>query len=527
MKKILSLFMVVTIIVSLCSCQAVEKIREKYFSYSLAENKTEIINNEHTQDVANVINVCMYDFDTFNPLMTLSQSVRDAMKFVYEPLFTLDSEFNSVNVLASEYWVNDDGKTVIVKLKDGVSWHDGSQLSAYDVSYTINCIAGGMTNYSLDYVTSCSIVDNMRVQINFNHSLPNPTALLTFPIIKNRTSMNINPSYVPIGTGPFSYSGKVSIDRYMLLASDYYHNQKSSIGGIYIELVPDNERYFTMFNSGNADVCNGALIRDYEYTPKGSIQVNEYISNELIYLGINNKSSFLTGKNTRQALANMIDRKAIEEKVMYSTVKAVDTPINPSSPFYMGKDEIRTDGIKAQELLQADGYVAQTKGYTKVIGGQNQQLKLVFLVNGDSEQDIKIAEKIHENLNMNGVKIVMDIQPYDVFMNRIVSGNYDIFLGAHNISANMDISNFLGGTVNYFGYENITIDMIINQMGITREDEGVRALYEQLSNVLNDDMPIIPIAFKKDKIYTSSRIKNVAPVGADVFYADLYSWSIK
>ncbi len=527
MKRILSLFIVFNMMFCLCGCEAVGKIREKYFSYSQAENKTEIINNEHTQDVANVINVCMYDFDTFNPLTTSSQSVKDAMKFVYEPLFTLDSSLNTIEVLANGYSQSNDGKSIIIRLKDGVSWHDGSSLSAYDVSYTVNCIVKGMTNYSLDYVTSCNIIDNLSVRINFDHSLPNPTALLTFPILKNRTAMDISSSYIPIGTGPFSYSGKVGIDRYMLLVSDYYHSQKSAIGGVYIEVVPDNERYFTMFNSGNADVCNGALIEGYEYTPKGNIRVNEYISNEMIYVGINNKSTFLTGKNTRQALSKIIDRKSIEEQVMYSTIKAVDTPINYASPNYTGKTQPTTDSVGAEELLKADGFKPQTKGYTKVINGKNLQFKLTFLVNKDSEQDLKIAEKIRENLNMNGVKVIMDIQPYDVFISRIRSGNYDMYLGTHNMSPNMDITSFLGSVSNNFGYENIAIDMLVNQMGVTRTAEETRALYEQLRDVLNDDMPIIPVAFKKHKTYTSARIKNVSGVGADAFYTDLYKWSIK
>lgn len=526
MKRMLSLFIVLNMMFCLCSCMEVDKIKE-YLPHNFEQNETEIINNEFTQDVANVINVCMYDFDTFNPLVSSSQSVKDAMKFVYEPLFTLDTSLNTIEVLADGYTQSDDGKSIIVRLKDGVSWHDGSSLSAYDVSYTVNCIVKGMTNYSLEYVTSCSVIDNLSVKISFDHSLPNPTALLTFPIIKNRTSMDANPSYIPIGTGPFSYSGKVGIDRYMLLASDYYHNQKSTIGGVYIEVVPDNERYFTMFNSGNADVCNGALIENYEYTPKGSVQVNEYISNEMIYVGLNNKSQFLTGKNTRQGISKVIDRKAIEEQVMYSTIKAVDTPINYSSLNYTGSEKPHTDSVMAEELFKADGFIPQIKGYTKVIGGKNLQFRLNFLVNKDSEYDLRIAQKIQENLNMNGVKIIMDEQPYDIFISRIKEKNYDIFLGTQNMSANMDVMGFLGSRSNNFGYGNITIDMLIGQMGVTRTPEEIKALYEQLRDVLNDDMPIIPIAFKKHKTYTSARIKNVSGVGADAFYADLYKWSIK
>lgn len=525
MRKIISLFMTAIVTLSLCSCDVIENIK-RYLPKNEEHSNTEVINSEKSNDVANAINICMYDFDTFNPLLTASQSVKDAMKFVYEPLFSLDESLNPVTVLASEYWLSDDGRCIDIKLKNGVSWHDGAAFNAYDVSYTINCILKGQTNYMLNDVASCSIIDNMNVRINFNHSLPNGAALLTFPIIKNRTSMTPNSSYMPIGTGPFSYSGKVSVDRYMLLASDYYHNQKAKIGGVYIDVVPDRDRYFTMFNSGNADVCNASLIEDYQYTPKGNIQINDFISNELIYLGINNSSPFLAGKNARQAIFWMIDKEEIAQKVMYSTIQAVDVSHNPSSVYYTGSNNIRTDSIKAQELLEADGFVAQTKGYTKVMGNVNQQLRVTLLVNKDNAGDVMIAQKIHDNLNMNGIKIVSEELPYDVYTQRIQAKNYDIYLGRHNMSANMDVTDLLGAS-NKFGYNNVTIEMLISQLGTTRDETDKKALYQQLHDVLNDDMPIVPIAFKKDKIYTSARINNVSPMGADAFYVNLQNWSIK
>lgn len=530
MKKILMLFTAAVILFLMCSCTLKDILSDKIDGGG-SNRGTTVITEEESHDAANAINICMYDFDTFNPLMTTSPSVRDAMKFVYEPLFTLDSSLNAIPVLADSYTVSDNGKSMTIALKENVVWHDGTSFSATDVVYTINKIINSETTYNsqLPEISGCKAINSASLEIYFSHGLPNAASLLTFPIVKNNTPMDSNAAYNPIGTGPFSYYGKIGVDRYMLVASDYYYKGKAALSGVYIDTVPDNERYFTMFDSGNSDVCSGVLIENFKYTPKSNMRTNEFVSNEMIYLGINNESAYLSQKNTRQALSCFIDKRVIEENVMYSSVCAVDVPLNPKSQYYCGNttDKMFTDSVRGGELLEADGWLPQTKGYTKLIAGKWQSLKLRFLYNADSEKDVQIAQKIQENLNMNGIKVVMEPQPYDMFLERITARNFDIFLGTYSMNAALDVTSFLGNAANMFGYSNITIDMIMNQMGISRGEEDVRALFEQLRDVLAEDMPMIPIAYKKDKVYTSARIKNVSDIGADAFYKDLQNWSIR
>jgi len=528
MKKFVSVLIILIAVISLCSCGVIDNLRGKIFSED--ETKTNIITEEISTDVANAINVSVYNIDTFNPLLTNSQSVKDAMKFVYEPLFTLDEKLNPVSVLADSYTISEDGKSVTVKLKQDAAWHDGAAFSAFDVGYTISNIINGKTTYSADVsqISGSRIIDNYTISISLRHSMPNPVALLTFPIVKKNTSMEINQNYMPIGTGPFSYYGKISIDRYMLVASDYYYRGKAKLSGVYIDVVPDNHRYFTMFNSGNSDVCNAMLIRDYEYTPKANVQVNDYVSDELIYVGINHNSVELSNPNIRRAINCFIDRTAIEENVMYSSIKAVDTFINPMSPYYCGTTgKMRADSVQGIELLKASGWEPEVRGFSKRIAGRKQYLKLRLLVNADSEADVKIGQKVEACLIMNGIDIDIEVLPYAEFIQKINAMDYDLYIGAQNMNYSQDISDFFGSAGNMFGYNNVTVDMLVTQMGITTDTEMLKVLYEQMRDVLNADMPVIPIAYKKNNIYTSARIKNVAPVGIDGYYQELWNWSIK
>ena len=528
MKKFISVLAILIVAISLCGCEVIDNLKGKIFSED--EPKTNVITEEVSTDVANAIHVSVYDFDTFNPLTTNSQSVKDAMKFVYEPLFTLDEQITPVPVLADSYTIAEDGKSVTVKLKQNAAWHDGTAFTAADVRYTLNNIINGKTTYAgaVSQISECRIIDNYTISISLRHSMPNPVALFTFPIVKKNTPMEVNQRYMPIGTGPFSYYGKISIDRYMLVASDYYYMGKAKLSGVYIDVVPDNHRYFTMFNSGNSDVCNAKLISGFDYTPKANVRVNDYVSDELIYLGINHSSGDLSNSNVRRAINYFIDRTAIEEDVMYSSVKAVDTFINPMSPYYCGTTgKMRADSVQGVELLQSAGWEPESRGFSKRIAGRKQYLKLRLLVNADSESDVKIGQKVEECLIMNGIDIDIEILPYAEFIQKINSMDYDLYIGAQRMNYSQDISDFLGSAGNAFAYNNVNVDMLVTQMGITNDTQMLKVLYEQMRELLNSDMPVIPIAYKKNNIYTSARIKNVAPVGIDGYYRELWNWSIK
>ncbi len=525
MRKYIHLLTVVVLIISLCGCQVFDALKS-----GDEENKTEIVTKPQSNDVANVITVSAYDFDTFNPLTTSSQSVKDAMKFVYEPLFTLDEVLNVVPCLAESYSLSHDGKTIDVKLRQDVLWHDGSEFTAADVNYTIKKILAGNTTYqeSVSNISGCFVKDNYNIQIYLKRSMPNAAAILTFPVIKNGTSMNVSTSHKPIGTGAFAYNGKVSIDRYMLLASDCYYKEKAKIGGIYIDVVPDNRRYFTMFDSGNNDVCNSELIEGYEYAAKANVNVNDCVSNELIYIGINNNSLYLSDSNVRRAVDCFIDRTAIEKNIMYSSIKAVDTFINPTSPYYCGKTgEMRVDSVAGAEHLLSAGWEPQERGYTKVVSGMLKNLSLRLLVDESNQNDVKIAEKVKETLVANGIAIQLQLVPEDMFNQRIAQKDYDLFVGREKMNFAQDISEFLGSASNQFGYNNVTIDVITGEMATTTDSETLKELYIQLRDVLEEDMPCVPVAYEKFSMYMSARIENVLPIGIDGFYRDLQNWSIK
>lgn len=524
-SRIITAALALVMIAALTACEPYDRLKAYFADSGDVQATAEPI---ESGKVANTIAVGMYDFDTFNPLLTKSQTVREAMEFVYEPLFTLNELVQPEPVLAVDYGMSADGRTAVINLRNDVSWHDGTGFNAYDAAYTIRMIKEGRTQYTDDLkdVADWSVTGDYQITVNFTHPVPNAGALFTFPIIQYGTLMDSNSGYTPIGTGPFAYSGKISTDRYMLNAFDYYYGGKAKIDGVYIDVCPDAEHYIYMYSAGAFDVATSATVDLRTYTPKGSVNLNEFVSGKLTFLGINNQKPELYGVNTRKALSDIIDKEDIVSSIMYSRAEVAEVPINPMFWLYEGGIS-SLDDVDADDHLRIDGWMnIDGGGYTRNINGQHQTLVLELLVNGDSDEKKAIADKISGWLNGYGIKTSVAALPYDQYTSRVESGQYDIFIGEMELAPTQDASEILGSG-NLFNYQNDMINTLITQLGMTSDTEGARTLFSEFAQAFCNEVPFVPLFYAKDYMLSSPRLTDLKCPGISVFYRLPGGWKLQ
>ena len=524
-KKKLNMVSAAILIIALTSCSFnIDNIKNRFADNS--DKPQEMAEPSELGSVANTVIIGMYDLDTFNPLMTKSETVKEAMEFVYEPLFELNEQVQPEPVLAKDYGMSADGKTIVINLRDDVKWHDGEGFSAYDVEYAIGQIRSGKTSYTelLKDVTSCSAENVSTVAVTFNHPVPCAAALFTFPIIKDGTDME--EKMRPVGTGAYSFSGKISTDRYMLNRFDYYYGGKPPIDGIYIDEAPDKEHYMYMCGTGAFDLSTSKTVDLRTYTPKGSVKLNYYTSNKLIYLGINNAKTELSGMNTRLAMSQLIDKEYITSSILYSRAEMTDVPINPSFWLYDGT-KAQTDTLSAEGHLRIDAWTDKdTGGYARTIGGSTQTLALELIVDKGSEEKMQIADNIADKFNRYGIKTTVSPLEYNQYIQRVETKNYDIMIGEYKIPATQDISGLMGAG-NIFNYNSDEMNMLINQIGMTSDTESLKGLFAQFGEKFTSDIPFVPIAYTKECMMSSPKIENIKSPGEGRFYRDSYEWRLK
>ena len=529
-KRIILYVAVTCILLSLTGCAVTDTIKQKIYGDTKTENPAAVENNTE-DEVSNSISVGVLDFDTFNPLLTKSETVKECMQFVYEPLFDVDENLMPSPVLAESYTVSPDGRTIDITLKNNVMWHDGSNFNAYDAAYTIKQIRSGITQYTslLSNIADYKATGDYTLQLVLNYSVPNFVSLLTFPIVKYRSDMSLNSGYIPNGTGAFKFETQPSTGKMSFAAFDNYHNGRALIDNLYVYIAPDLQRYETMFEASEIDLMTGETVDLSEYTPRGSAHNNEYITNKMTFIGFNLLNEALWGANTRRALAELIDKDAIVNSTIYSRGVACDIPINPSSLFYFDTNtRFKPDDLLAQQLLGNDNWGVNENGkYTRNVNGTKQVLSFEILTDGDNAEKVNIASAAAENLRSFGVDASVTALPYDQYMERINTKNFDIMVGEIEIGANLDLSPLISSGGNYFSYSNTDLDTLAGQIGMTRDEEELKELFRRYGNMIIEDMPFTPLFFRKGDVLSSAKIKTALTPSAARQFRSVETWSVK
>lgn len=535
--RIACIFTAAAMTLSLSSCAAQNSMRNAWDSLKTAvrgtdtaDDNTDSTEGEETADeVSNDITLGLVDFDTLNPLMTKSQPCRDICGFIYEPLFTVDSSLRPTGVLAESISREPDGKIISVKLKEGVRWHDGSELTADDVIYTVRAIMAGGTEYGtlIRSVDGVWKNDSYTVCFSFDHPVPSPENLLIFPIVKNNSLYSAGQDFGPIGTGPFvlMYSGGIR----WLEAFEEHHDGRAKLDRINIKSIPDKEKYLTLFNANEIDVSGSEMQDMSVYMPKSNANVSDFVSDTMVVAGFNTTLPKLSDAATRQAISRLIDRDAITSNIYYSRAVSSEYALRPGAWLsFETRKRLRSDSWEAGQFLSNAGWRPDRRGvYNRPNGKGVMYLTVSILVNSDSEARVAIAESIAEWLNKDGIIAKVEKCPGADFNSRIESHNYEMFIGEIEVLPNNDMRELVGSQGNYFGYADEEMDTLLWQMGTVQGEEDIVSVSNRLFEYIRTEVPFAPICFIKKSLVTSAKLKSGYSPSAAGYIRNTENWSVK
>ncbi len=512
-------YLLIMLIMLICGCTQTEPVLEGD-SEILKNGELIIVDGEST------ITLPIYNFDTFNPVITSSEVVADGMRVVYEPLFDFDNTGRKTGVLAENITVSGDGMKVTVNLKSGVQWQDGSVFTADDVVYTVNAIKSCKSVYSQNVrnVSSCRNSDG-AVVFNLTRPVPDFAALLNFPIIKNGTSLSKSTEYIPMGTGPYKYKEKSGSNKIIFTASETWHKGSAKIKNIIFEMLKDKDSAVYAFEANELQCITTKTIDLTKHTPKGTVGNADFVSNNMVFLGMNFYNSVLWGESTRQAIAYMIDKEKIIKSDMYDRAVETDLPVNPSLWYYNSETGYNFNITHAEEVLAADGWVKNEYGkYIRDFNGTNQSLSLELIVSSENEEKISIANRIALQLNEAGMNIKIVPLSYAEYTQRINSKQFDLFIGEVEMPGNMDPTILTGSSGNYFTYVSNEMDNLVKTMGMTADENEYKEMHRQFAELFCKDMPFVPICFKKGSLIYSSAIKGEIKANTYGVYNNIGEW---
>lgn len=430
---------------------------------------------------------------SLNPLYGLNTYNNDVFSLVYEGLFRLNNEFEPEPVLCSDYSTSD-GITFTFTLVPGVKFHDGEELTASDVEYTINRAAGS-SKYSsrLKSVIAVNARDDQTLVITLSSANYGFPALLDIPIIENGSGGDS----CPAGTGPYMVK-KSGNSVYLTAFSSYRDAGNIPIDNIYLtELEP----------SELSEAFSGRVIDILDYDPTGNMSFNihtdyetrRYNTTDFIYMGFNTSSGVTSSSAFRKAISRLVDIDTICTSVYENAVVASPLILSPALSYY-DKEWEKDIGYSRQsfaEYIMESGFTdSDNNGFWESPSYGN--FTLTIIVNSESDAKIAVANMIATELKNNGISAEVISLSWDRYVENLTAGTFNMYIGEAKIPADFNFTELLtyGGSLNYGKIDSESYQALIRSFLAAAADEKTDAA-KSLCSYVAEEAPIVPIAYKE------------------------------
>ncbi|WP_218122288.1 peptide ABC transporter substrate-binding protein [Blastococcus aurantiacus] len=439
---------------------------------------------------------------------------------------------------------SEDNQNWTITLKDGWTFHDGSEVTAQSFvdawNYTANPenaqdggsylarIAGfqELQDGAATELSGLAVEDDLT----FTVALAAPFSL--FPAVVGYDAFNPLPEAFfedpeafgtnPIGNGPFQADSEyvpgqgITLTRY----EDYAGEDKAQAEGMEFIVYADQATAYTDAQDGNVDIVDvipPEVIKSAE-SEFGDNFINTEVS-QITYLGFPTYDARFSDPRVRQAISMAIDRDAISEAIFSGTRTAADSFIAPVVDGYReGSCEFCTfDVDAANQLLEEAGF------------DKSQPVNLWFNAGGGHDAWMEaVGNQLRTNLG-----IEFSLQGNLDFAQYLPLGEQKGFTGPFRMGWSFDYpaaesyltplfseSSLPPLGSNYSFYGNAEADALIAEGDKAGSEEEAIGFYQQAEDLIAEDMPYAPMFFTQIQ---SVHTDNVDNVRIDLFQRPVWS----
>jgi len=463
-------------------------------------------------------------------------------QLLFNSLVKKNERFEIIPNLAT-FEESPDHSTITFRLRPGVKFHNGRELTARDVKYTLDSILNGAVQspYRGDFIKSDSLRvesvearDPLTVVLRIRGHLPTLlTSLVPIGIIPEGMS-NQDAAQKPVGTGPFKFVSQAEQQQIDLEAFDGYFENPPSIKRLRIRLIQDNAVRQLELKRGDIHLAVNTLFPpDVVEAMKSEPGLKVVITNgtNIDYIGVNVTDPILSKREVRQAIAYGIDREQIIREVWRGQARKAISILPPEQwAFEPDVKSYNHDVAKAKQLLDQ-------AGYTDADSNGPQPRFTLTLKTSSNAFSRQIASNFQDQLKKIGIELKLESAEFATFQSQVIQGNFqlcylrdiganqhvDIFQNLyHSRSIPTAAKNYSEGR-NRSRYRNPEIDRLIERAESTGNEMEQKELYRQIQKILAEDLPQIYLWHPSNVVIASNRVGNINidPSGSFFFIRSL------
>ena len=465
------------------------------------------------------------------PLRLMERDALSILNLVYESVMILDDNRNPVPLLAESVDVIGEGTSYVFHLRDNVYFHDGTQLTAYDVYATMNAISDLARNEALapnekgnyctlvDYVSSWSVDDPFTLRVQAK--IPNYGVLyaMTFPVLQAQSLYDPNPP----GTGPYRVDYYAQGEEMWLSGNEGWWKQPPYITEIIAIWYENVEKALAAFEAEQVDIVMTRQPSAARYRGTLSSRINSYSysTRNLETLFMMNAYN-LADPEMRKAVAYGINEERLMINVYQNVVSDTDTIQSRRSFLYSPPPQSQTypySPEKACEILDRLGWTEfNANGYRIKRNAEGETRELMFRLFYYDEAGNALrkdaANEIATMLRSIGIRIRISSLSFADAQSNLNSRNFDLLLGSIFFDAVPNpefllIDRTKCNYVNYKSNEMTELCKLLNRAG-GKDEFGM--IWAQIQDQFSKDLPFIPLYYRDGVVLTRYPYSNVRDI---------------
>jgi peptide/nickel transport system substrate-binding protein len=395
---------------------------------------------------------------------------------VFEGLTRFGPDGSVLPALAHSWDVSDDGLVYTFHLQDGVTFHDGTEMTAEDVVFSLDrARAEDSTNAQKALfagIGSVEAVDPRTVQVtltepngNFPFNMAWGDAVIVAPESIDTAAT------APVGTGPFTFADWVQGDHVTLTRNEDYWGEASALASATFKFISDPNAAFAAMMAGDVDAFPNfpapETLGQFEADPRFKVIVGS-TEGETI-LAMNNKQPPLDDIRVREAIAHAINRQDIIDGAMFGYGTPIGTHFAPHNPDY-----VDLTGLSEHDPERSRALLAEV--------GEIGPLRMMLPPPSYARRG---GEIIAAQLRDVGIETEITNLEWAQWLEQVFGGkDFDLTIVSHTEPADINI---YARPDYYFQYDNADFQALLAELSVTSDPAKRSELNKQAQTMIAED----------------------------------------
>ena len=394
------------------------------------------------------------DPPNLDPHVSSGSSAANVKMNVYSGLARYDKDGTIIPDLATDWTISDDGLTYTFSLREGVTFHDGTPLTAADVKFSleriINPETGAYLSSALGVIDSIETPDDQTVVLN----LSEPHAAL-LPYLARAEAQAVSQAFLEnggdlnlemMGTGPFKFvSREPGVSIVLERNADYYEEGKPYLDGITFVPYADEQTRVTALEAGDVDIIEYVPWKDMDAI-EGNPDLSLYADEGAAFMTLiyNQEREPFDDPLVRRAFGYAVPRDAIIRVAFFGRGSPITGGlIPPNSPYYNEALEgtYGYDPEKALSLLAEAGWTDSDGD--GLLDKDGETLSVDLLSTSTYGMHMQTAQVVDQALRELGVDVNLELEEWSVVVARQTEADFDFRV--HGLGMMVEDPDFLAG----------------------------------------------------------------------------------